>query len=129
MSSYTKLYTVGSIIKYLNKKYPDIKIKPYTFRFWEKKFTNIKPYKIINKRKYYNYKSLIEIEKIIFLLKNKKYSISGAKNFFKKRKYGLDELNQNNVDKDNLKTNLQFKLKLLNEKLKNLKNKWQKKAR
>mgnify|MGYP003341955475 FL=1 len=82
-----------------------------------------------SKRKYYNYKSLIEIEKIIFFLKNKKYSISGAKNFFKKRKYGLDELNQNNVDKDNLKTNLQFKLKLLNEKLKNLKNKWQKKAR
>ena len=67
MSSYTKLYTVGSIIKYLNEKYPDIKIKPYTFRFWEKNFTNIKPYKIINKRKYYNYKSLIEIEKIIFL--------------------------------------------------------------
>ena len=120
--------SLNSIAKYLQKKYVNINIKTYTLRYWEKNFKNIKPVKVINKRKYFDKKSIFEIEKIIYLLKIKKYSIEGVKNFIKKQKKALDVIDKNNVDTDTIKTTLEFKVKMLSERVSKLKNRWQKKA-
>ena len=122
------LLTLKSVCKILNNKYPSLNLKLHTIRFWAKNFKAIKPYKIINKRKYYNLKTIDKIEKIIFLLKEKRYSILTAKNYFKRAKINLDAVYKDNINTHIEKTNFQFKVKLLNKKIKSLKSRWQKKV-
>ena len=75
-----RYYTIGEVAKRFN-------VKPSLIRFWESEFAILNPKK--NNR---------DIKEIYFLLKEKKYKISGAKKFFKNKRFNksfevVDKLN------------------------------------
>lgn len=62
----------------------------YILRYWEKEFKSVKP-KIINKRRYYSDKQIETLKLIKSLLKDKGFSISGAKKILKSNIIKLDD--------------------------------------
>ena len=70
------------------------KIHAHTIRYWEKKFHQIKP-KIINNRRYYSKDDVELIKNIRYLLKIEKITILGTKNILNSYTKKLD---YNNVD-------------------------------
>ncbi len=65
------LKTISEVSKELN-------IPQHVLRFWEKKFKNLNPIQKSNGRRYYRLDDINLIKKIIDLLYNQRYSISGA---------------------------------------------------
>tara|TARA_B100000886_G_scaffold337838_1_gene299403 strand:+ start:310 stop:639 length:330 start_codon:yes stop_codon:yes gene_type:complete len=65
------LKTISEVSKELN-------IPQHVLRFWETKFTNLNPIQKSNGRRYYRLEDINLIKKIIDLLYNQRYSISGA---------------------------------------------------
>ncbi|MDC3063959.1 MerR family transcriptional regulator [Alphaproteobacteria bacterium] len=60
-----------------------LKIAPHVLRFWEKKFSFIKPKKSQTGRRYYSNQDIVNLEIIKDLLHNKGYTITGAIKFIK----------------------------------------------
>jgi DNA-binding transcriptional MerR regulator len=69
----------------------ELELPQYVIRFWESKFSSLRP-KRINKRRYYSTKQFNMIQQIKTLLYEKKYTISGAIAYLKQ---------QNNSDSNN----------------------------
>ena len=92
-----RYYTIGEVAKRFN-------VKPSLIRFWESEFVILNPKK--NKRgiRKFSSKDIDNIKEIYFLLKEKKYTISGAKEFFKNKKFNktFNIVNRLNVIKDKL---------------------------
>ena len=116
----SKLLTISELSRKLNLI--DSKNKPqnYVLRFWETKFTQIKP-KIVNKRRYYSNNQVEIIKLIYFLLKEKGMTIEGAKNILKNNSKKLDEYNSDSLKATYIKNNIKIKSKLVLDKIKNLK--------
>ena len=103
--------TIGEVVKEIslsNKK--NKKLNTHTLRFWEKHFKQIKP-KIFNgKRRYYSSKDIEYLKLIYTLLKNKGFTINGAKKALNDPSLKLDDSLFSGVNKKNLKNSLKTKL-------------------
>ena len=118
-----KLITISALaqkLKLINKKTG--KPLTHTLRFWEKKFTQIKPTKLNSNRRLYSVKQVKLIVFINYLLKDKGLSIENAKNILKKNINNLDDYHLSSIKVDYIRKNLKEKsLKILN-KIKKFKN-------
>ena len=104
--------TIGEVVKILNKAEPkEIKLNTHTLRFWEKKFSQLKPKIFNNNRRYYDANSIELLKFVKFLLKSEGMTIQGVKKHL-------------NVNKSNLDDSLysSIKTKYFKNKLSNLKN-------
>jgi|TARA_B100001093_G_scaffold497468_1_gene544442 DNA-binding transcriptional MerR regulator len=112
-----KLITISELaqkLKLINKKTG--KPQTHTLRFWEKKFTQIKPTKLNSNRRLYSIKQVKLIVFINYLLKDKGLSIENAKNILKKNINNLDDYHLTSIKTDYIKKNLKEKsLKILNK--------------
>ena len=91
-----------------------------TIRYWETKFTQIKPKKI-NNRRYFTEKQVELLKMIKFLLKNEGMTISGVKNLLNSNINKLDENSPISLKKDYLKNYLKFKSKKIFDRISKLK--------
>jgi len=116
-----KLINISELSRILNLIHPKTK-KPlnHVLRFWEKKFKQIRP-KIINNRRYYSPEQVEIIKKIKFLLKTKKMTIFGARNFLNENINKLDDYNISSLDTDYYKNLFKTKGKLILKKLHSIK--------
>ncbi len=78
MKSNSVFKKIGLISKELN-------LPIHVIRFWEQKFSLLKPIKKTNGIRYYSHDQQRVLEEIKYLLYDKKYSIDGAKKVLKKR--------------------------------------------
>ena len=120
--TYSAYKTIGEVVKILklNSKKKGI-LPTHTIRFWEKQFKQIKP-KILNgNRRYYDYKNIVLLKKVKFLLKDKGMTIKGVKKLLNDGgSLKLDERSNGSIRSDNLKNKL-VKISNLIKNLKNLK--------
>jgi DNA-binding transcriptional MerR regulator len=63
----------------------DLKIAPHVLRFWETKFSQIKPMKTKSSRRYYRPDDVAILELIKELLYVRRYTIEGVQKLFKNR--------------------------------------------
>ena len=75
--AYKTIGEVAKIVGLIDKKKGTL--STHTIRFWEQKFTQIKPKILVGKRRYYNNKDIRIIKLIKYLLKEKGMTIKGAK--------------------------------------------------
>ena len=117
-----KLMNISEVSRVLNLVNQSTK-KPlnHILRFWEKKFKEIRPKKI-NNRRYYSPEQVEIIKMIKFLLKNKGMTILGVKNLLSSKTNMLDDHNMNSLKADHYKNKLVAKSKLILEKIKKIKN-------
>ena len=116
-----KLINISELSRILNLTHPKTK-KPlnHVLRFWEKKFKQIRP-KIINNRRYYSPEQVEIIKKIKFLLKTKKMTIFGARNLLNDKINKLDDYNISSLDTNYYKNLLKTKGKIILKKLNSIK--------
>ena len=93
----------------------------HILRFWEKKFSEIRPTILKGNRRYYNQKQVDKIKYIKYLLKDKGLTIKGAKNILKGKK-NIDVLDRNIIEKEYLKNSIKNKSNNILKKVKGLKN-------
>ena len=84
-------YTISNVSKKLN-------IPSHVLRFWEKKFSFLKPKKSQTGRRYYSNQDLVNLEIIQDLLHNKGYTIAGAIRYIKNN----NQLEDNKIDQSNI---------------------------
>ena len=85
------LKTIGEVSKSLN-------IPQYILRFWEKKFSIIKPIQKANGRRYYTKKDLDNLIEIKDLLYEKKYSLKGAQKVLESKKKSSKKFNTSEIN-------------------------------
>ena len=103
--------TIGEVaheISLSNKK--NKKLNTHTLRFWEKHFKQIKPKILYGNRRYYSTKDIEYLKLIYSLLKNKGFTINGAKKALNNPSLKLDDSLFSSVNKKNLKNSLKSKL-------------------
>ena len=96
--------TIGEVVRILDLKNNKGKSTPtHTIRFWEKKFSQIKP-KILNgNRRYYDKKNINLLKKIKFLLKDQGMTINGVKKLLNSDNSNqLDEISNKTIRTDDL---------------------------
>ena len=103
--------TIGEVAKEINNsnKYKK-KLNAHTLRFWEKHFKQIKPKILSGNRRYYSKKDIVYLKLIYTLLKNKGFTINGAKKALNDPSLKLDDSLFSSVNKKNLKNTLKIKL-------------------
>ena len=97
--------TIGEVAEMLELNSIRSNKNTHTIRYWESEFKQIKP-NIINKRRYYDKKSIDLLKKIKFLLKDKGMTLKGAKKALQKDNSDLDLDDNKTINKKNLKTKL-----------------------
>lgn len=98
-------YSIGEVANMLN-------VTPSVLRFWEKNFSIIKPYKNAKGKRYYTPKDINHLKYIFYLLRQKGFTIEGAKLYIKNK-------NQQKLNKEII---ILSKLNALKEELLNIKN-------
>ena len=93
----------------------------HVIRFWEKEFKQIRPTLLSGNRRYYDEKEIEKIKYIKFLLKDKGYTLKGAKKLLKLKQNNVDDLEANAVRNEFLKRNIKNKTKLILDKIKAIK--------
>ena len=78
-------YTIGETAKMFN-------VNVSLIRFWEKEFSILKPKKNSRGNRKFTSKDIENFNKIYFLLKEKGYTIQGAKDYIKNNKKSLGRL-------------------------------------
>ena len=105
MNEKSKKYkTIGEVAKLLNlinKKTG--KLSTHTIRFWEKEFSEVKPYIFSGKRRYFDTSSIDILKKIQFLLKYKGMTIKGVKKYLRDGNSELDVKDNKTINKKNIK--------------------------
>jgi DNA-binding transcriptional MerR regulator len=116
-----KLKNISELSKLLNLVNSKTK-KPsnYILRYWEKKFKQIKPI-ILRNRRYYSEKQISIIKLIKFLLRDKGMTISGVKNVLKSNINTLDDYNSYGLKADYYKENIKIKTKEILDKIQKIK--------
>ncbi len=115
-----KLINISELSKILKLVDNDGKPQNHILRYWEKEFKILKP-KMINNRRYYSPEQIEKFKLVKFLLKEKGFTINGAKSIINSKLNQLDD-NYNNSLKDSEYINkLKFKTKQILQKLKRLK--------
>ena len=105
---YKTISEVAQEIGLVNKK--NKKPNTHTLRFWEKHFKQVKPKILSGNRRYYSKKDVQYLKLIYTLLKNKGFTINGAKKALNDPSLKLDDSLFSSVNKKNLKKNLKIKL-------------------
>jgi len=109
--------TIGEVTKELgliDKKTGQL--QTHTIRYWETKFSQIKPTIRAGKRRYYSSKSLQVIKYIKFLLKEEGLTINGAKKILgQKKTASIDDYMNMGINKPNSNTT-----KVIKDKIKNI---------
>ena len=95
----------------------------HTLRFWEKHFKQIKPKILSGNRRYYSSKDIEYLKLIYTLLKNKGFTINGAKKALNDPLLKLDDHSASSVNKKNLKNSLRTKAKNIKNIIKKIKSK------
>lgn len=85
MTGNNKYYRISQVSKMLNTP-------ATTLRYWEKVFTQLKPLKSKNGIRYYSENDIELLKTIIFLIKEKGYTIEGAKYALKNMNYKTENL-------------------------------------
>ena len=81
-----KLINISNLAKKLNLvDSKSLKPQTHTLRYWESKFSQIKPIYINNNQRLYSVKQIELIKMIKYLLKDEKLTIEGAKKILKKK--------------------------------------------
>ena len=116
-----KLIKISDLSIKLNLVDP-INKKPlnHILRFWEKEFKQIKP-KIINKHRYYSNEQVEIIKLINFLIKDKGITIKGTKKILNSKIKKLDDYKSYSLKDSYYKKTLNYKAKVILEKIKTLK--------
>ena len=112
MNKFTNAYkTIGEVVKILDLKTKKGKSSPtHTIRFWEKEFKQIRPKLFYGKRRYYDEKAIIILQKIKNLLKDEGMTIKGVKKYLGNvNSFNLDEtkLTSIKVSKSNIKNKVE----------------------
>ena len=95
--------TIGEVVKILNLKSRSGQKKPtHTIRFWEKEFKQIKPKIFMNKRRYYDEKSINILKKIKYLLKEKGMTLNGVKKVLNTEDSDIDEMYNTSINRKNI---------------------------
>ena len=118
-----KLFPISYVAKHLgltDKKTGNI--STHTLRFWETKFTSIRPIKLSGNRRYYDFKQIEKIKLIKFLLKDKGMTIKGVQQILKRNINKLDETNDISVKNEYFKNYLSKKAKNILMKIKKIKH-------
>ncbi len=90
-----------------NKK--NKKLSTHTLRFWEKHFKQIKPKILSGNRRYYSQKDVEYLRLIYNLLKNKGFTINGAKKALNDPSLKLDDTLFSSVNKKNFDNLIKIK--------------------
>ena len=101
---------IGLIDKKTNKA------NTHTLRFWEKHFKQIRPKILSGNRRYYSNKDVQYLKLIYTLLKNKGFTIKGAKKALNDPSLKLDEALFSSVNRKNFGISLKIKA----DKIKNI---------
>ena len=120
--AYKTISEVAQEIGLENKK--NKKPSTHTLRFWEKHFKEIKPKILSGNRRYYSSKDIEYLKLIFILLKNKGFTINGAKKALNDPSLKLDDHSISSVNKKNIKLSLKnkaVKIKRIIEKIKSKK--------
>ena len=123
--AYKTIGEVAKIVGLIDKKKGTL--STHTIRFWEQKFTQIKPKILAGKRRYYNNKDIRIIKLVKYLLKEKGMTIKGAKAILNNPKsLELDgtikySVNNQSLNKEKIKGKIKKISKIIDE-LKKLKN-------
>ena len=116
--AYKTIGEVANLLGLTNKK--SGKLSTHTIRFWEKQFKQIKPKIFAGKRRYYDEKTINILIKIKFLLKDKGFTINGAKkHLLKTNSFELDEIINSSIKTKNI--NLKSKIKKISKLVKEIK--------
>ena len=107
-SKITKLYYSISEVSKITS------LKQYVLRYWETEFPNLKPKKNSAGNRSYRQSDIDLINKIKYLLYEKKYTIEGAREKLKNKEELNTSLNNRNNYKELLKK-IVFELKLIKE--------------
>ena len=105
--------TISEVVKILNlKSKKGDSLPTHTLRFWEKEFKQIKP-KFLTGRRYYDDKTINNLKKIKYLLKDKGMTLNGVKKLLNSQDSDIDVL-----DNTTIKQKIFIKTKL--KKIKNI---------
>lgn len=77
-------YSIGELSEYF-------KVAPSLLRYWESEFNTIKPKRNSKGTRFYTKKDIAQIESIHFLVKEKGFTLQGAKDQLKANKKKVDE--------------------------------------
>ena len=80
-----RYYSIGEVAS-------SFKVKPSLIRFWEQEFKILNPKKNSRGNRKFTSKDIENFHKIYFLLKEKGYTIQGAKDYIKNNKKSLGRL-------------------------------------
>ena len=118
--SYKTIGEVAQEIGLINKK--NKKLNTHTLRFWERHFKQIKPKVLAGNRRYYSNKDIEYLKLIYKLLKNKGFTINGAKKALNDPSLKLDDHSTSSVNKKNLKNSLSLKARNIKNIIKKIKS-------
>ena len=93
-----RYYSIGEVAS-------NFKVKTSLIRFWEQEFKILNPKKNSRGNRKFTIKDIENFKKIYFLLKEKGYTIQGAKDFLKNNKKSLGKMDVINK-LDTIKTKL-----------------------
>ena len=105
--AYKTISEVAHEIGLRNKK--NKKLSTHTLRFWEKHFKQIKPKILSGNRRYYSEKDIEYLKLIYSLLKNKGFTINGAKKALNDPSLKLDDTLFSSVNKKNFSSAIKAK--------------------
>ena len=109
--------TIGEVAQEINNSNKhNKKLNTHTLRFWEKHFKQIKPKILSGNRRYYSKKDIVYLKLIYTLLKNKGFTIKGAKKALNNPSLKLDDTLFSGVNRKNF--NISIKMKA--DKIKNI---------
>jgi len=117
-NAYKSIGEVAKLLNLVNLKTG--KLNTHTIRFWEKEFIQVKPKIFAGKRRYYDEKTINILKKIKFLLKDKGFTINGAKKYLlKTNSFELDEIINSSIKTKNI--NLKSKINKISKLVKEIK--------
>lgn len=85
-------YSIGEVAKMLN-------VTPSLLRYWEKEFNILKPYKNAKGDRFYTSKDIQTLKLLYHLIKEKKFTIQGAKQYLKNKTPAQIEINTHVINK------------------------------
>ena len=85
-------------------------VKPHVLRFWEKKFSQIKPMKRPSGRRYYRPEDVRVIEQIRDLLHRQGYTVRGVQQLFKQKGVKVFQLRDESLEFGTMTVNQQNEL-------------------
>ena len=116
-----KLINISDLAKLIGLVDPKTgKPLTHTIRFWETKFSQIKPTILSGKRRYYSQKDIDIVKMINFLLKDQGLTIRGAISVMKEKRNKLDDTVSSSIKTEYYKNKIRSKSKKILNKIKKL---------